>query len=315
MDGWSVKFLMLVTLLAASLAVLPYVPGLPLNEPVATHVTLENATQARYPFLDWYTLNTDEIASGSSLSGAVTFHYRKDYWPSGPSSSPYFLVIQTATRSSSSTHVLSTRSMTTESSSETSYGDVWESEFGNGNLSGFNLGVDASVGCENAPPQISDIDRRIADDSTDPAHKGRVLEVVANVNERPGVFVNAISGRYVDFFDDAHYHAYGYFRKLPSDFQIVGVNLQLVQNYTEYTCLFYWRLNEFDKFYRWIVVRTTQGDVPVHFLGDDLQWHYFEIEGHYPANGDRRISHLRIDASTYPLDFPMPLRGATPHGF
>jgi len=135
---------------------------------------------------------------------------------------------------------------------------------------------------------------------------GKVLEVVANVNKRPDVFVNAISGRYSDFFDDAHYYAYGYFRKLPSDFQVMGVNLQLVQNYTEYVCLFYWRLNEYDKLYRWIVVRTMQGDVPVHLLGDDFQWHYFEIEGHYPLNGDRKITRLKIDESSYSLDFPMP---------
>jgi hypothetical protein len=212
---------------------------------------------------------------------------------------------------SSSTSASSERLISTASFTANGFGNVWESHFGSGNLSDFDLGVDASVGCKNFAPEISDIDRRIAGDSTDPAHTGKVLELVANVNKRPGVFVNAITGRYGDFFDEAHYYAYGYFRKLPSDFQVMGVNLQLVQNYTEYVCLFYWRLNEYDELYRWIVVRTSDGDVPVHLLGDDLKWHYFEIEGHYPAQGDRKITRLRIDESTHSLDFHM-LTGSKP---
>jgi len=66
------------------------------------------------------------------------------------------------------TSAYSGSSMTNESTSEIGFGNVWESDFGNGDFSDFNLGVDASVGCKNVPPQISDIDRRIADDSTDP---------------------------------------------------------------------------------------------------------------------------------------------------
>jgi hypothetical protein len=185
-----------------------------------------------------------------------------------------------------STVPTTTLATTQTSTTETGPVLVWESQFGKGDLSGFGLGVDASVGCEGFPPQLPDIDRRIADDSTDPAHIGKVLEVTANVNKRPGVFVNAISGRYGDFSDNTHYYAYGYFRKLPSDFQVVGVNLQLVQNYVESTCLFYWRLNNYDELYQWVVVRTAEGDVPVHRLGDDYVWHYFEIEGSYPVNGD-----------------------------
>jgi hypothetical protein len=80
----------------ASLAVLPYVPWLQQPEPVATHVTLQNPKPARPPFLTWYVFNTDEIASNSSLSGVVTFHYRKVYLGSGPSFPPYFLVLTEA---------------------------------------------------------------------------------------------------------------------------------------------------------------------------------------------------------------------------
>jgi hypothetical protein len=212
----------------------------------------------------------------------------------------------TPTTSTSPTSVASSSITIAPPSSGAGYGNVWESQFGVGDLSGFDLGVDAGVGCNNFPPQISDIDRRIVDDSTDPAHKGRVLELVGNVNRRPGLYVNAISGRYGDFHQDANYYSYGYFRKLPSDFQVLGVNLSLVHNYTEYVCLFYWRLNEYDKLYGWVVVLTSEGWVPVHRLGDDAEWHYFEIEGAYPYQGDRKITRLRIDGSTYSLDFSMP---------
>jgi hypothetical protein len=133
--SWLEFSTLIIALLAASLAVLPYVPGLPLNEPVATHVTLENATQARYPFLDWYTLNTDEIASGSSLSGVVTFHYRKDYWPSGPSSSPYFLVLTEAAYDAANLENFRGLSLFTSSGAIRSY----ENSTYVGYAAGFNL--------------------------------------------------------------------------------------------------------------------------------------------------------------------------------
>jgi hypothetical protein len=89
-------FTLVIALVAASLAVLPIIPIIPQlqrYESVSTHVTLENPAPARYPFLGWYTLNTDEITKGSSISGVVTFHYRKDYYASGTFYPPQFDIL------------------------------------------------------------------------------------------------------------------------------------------------------------------------------------------------------------------------------
>jgi hypothetical protein len=94
MKGRSVEFsTAVIALLAASLAVLPYIPPLQQYESMPTHVILTNPSPARYPFQGWYTLNTDEVANGSSLSGVVTFHYRKDYYASGTSFPAQFYIL------------------------------------------------------------------------------------------------------------------------------------------------------------------------------------------------------------------------------
>lgn len=186
---------------------------------------------------------------------------------------------------------------------------LWQSDFRYGTLDGFSK-ANFELGC---PETItsSDVSAKVVNDPTAPSGNNNVLELTANEREMPGLNVNALTHRSIEKFEyDSVFYAFGYFKRTPSDIQNNAVNLQLVEGYTEYICLFQWILNPWDQDYGWVKLRTRNGDIRIHKIGDDNSWHYFELEGTYLNQPKRRyISRLMVDNSTYFLNEEMPTVG------
>jgi hypothetical protein len=188
---------------------------------------------------------------------------------------------------------------------------VWESDFADGTLDGFRPAtIDASIGCDKYPNEPSDVLAGVLDDQSAPSGRGKALELVANVNNRKGIFANALTARAADFLDDHIWYAYGFFRKSEiGQIQNTGVNLQLIQNYIERPVLMQWVLNRYDNLYESVILYVWKDGAPtkveVHKLPDDEKWHYFEIEGTYSSNDDRRITRVRIDQANLKVSYEM----------
>jgi hypothetical protein len=98
-----------------------------------------------------------------------------------------------STTISSLTEVETRQSATQTSITQTGPVLVWESDFRDGTLDGFEQAVlDRSVGCSDFPIQPSDVLARIVDDSNAPSGHNKALELVANANNRSGLFVDGI---------------------------------------------------------------------------------------------------------------------------
>jgi hypothetical protein len=184
---------------------------------------------------------------------------------------------------------------------------VWESDFSEGTLDGF-LEANLENFCTNSSASRSDVLAHNVTDASEPSGRGRALELVANVDMRRGVFVNAMTGRDAPFFvDNSRWYVYGYFKRMPSKIQNNAINLQLVENSEEHICLVQWILNPEDRDYGWVKVRTQRGDTRIHRIGDDEGWHYFELEGVYASDPrTRRIARVMIDKTSHRLDEEMP---------
>ncbi len=122
-----------------------------------------------------------------------------------------------------------------------------------------------------------------------------------------------------DFIENSRYKAYGYFRKVKSDIDTMGINMNRVDRDFAYDCCFAWVLNRYDRDYGMIQLRTKKSveaarnaKTPwilgenMFSLGDDTKWHWFEIEGEYIANPkSRKIKRLVVDKKEYQLDEEM----------
>jgi flagellar biosynthesis chaperone FliJ len=184
---------------------------------------------------------------------------------------------------------------------------VWESTFKDGSLDGFRpAAVDESPSlliCGQFLPKQEDVAAYVVDDVSAPSGYNKALELVANPRRKGGTYVNAITAREANFLDNSKWIAYGWFRKASNEVQAITVNLNLVEDYTEYPCIFSWRLNPFDPLYGFIFVETENGQKNLHKLEPDDRWHYFEIEGVFQQEGAiRKVARLMIDNSTYLLD-------------
>jgi hypothetical protein len=184
---------------------------------------------------------------------------------------------------------------------------VWESTFKDGSLDGFRpAAVDESPSlliCRQFLPKQEDVAAYVVDDVSAPSGYNKALELVANPKRKGGTYVNAITAREANFLDNSKWIAYGWFRKASNEVQAITVNLNLVEDYTEYPCIFSWRLNPFDPLHGFIFVETENGQKNLHKLEPDDSWHYFEIEGVFQQEGAiRKVARLMIDNSTYFLD-------------
>jgi hypothetical protein len=200
---------------------------------------------------------------------------------------------------------------------------VFDTDFQSGTLESFwgTGGVDdSSISCKKLPrPENEDFQVSIVDDKTAPTSHGKALQLITNVNNKPGISFNSIIAAHTDFKDDSIYRAFGYFRKVRSQPETINVNIELTDNYVGYDCAFGWTLNRYDPDYGMVQVRTKRGveqgiaigrpwtfGETVHRLGDDETWHYFEIEGRYTSNpNSRSITNFVIDKSEYKIEQEM----------
>lgn len=191
---------------------------------------------------------------------------------------------------------------------------IFETDFSNGSLEGFWRIVDpAGIACTNLPlPTDSGFQVSVVEDATAPTGHSRALQLITNVNNKPGICFNAIVATPADFVDDSKYYAYGFFRKVPSKIELMTVNMQLTENHVGHDCAFAWWLNPYNPKYGWIILRTKKSvesgewGENIHRLGDDAKWHYFEIEGTYGSNPkSRKITRLAMDTTQYSRDDDM----------
>lgn len=152
--------------------------------------------------------------------------------------------------------------------------------------SDFAPSVDTSVSCSGYPPTPSDIG----------ISNSGVLAVTSNVRGVPGLYMNAIASKQVDFVDSNEYVLSGEFRK-PADAQNeqLDINLQLVQNYTEYHAEILWDLNPQSDLYEWIWTRGQDVTAPIKLFKvlDNSDWHKFELTVSY--NEHRAIKSISVD--------------------
>jgi hypothetical protein len=224
------------------------------------------------------------------------------------------LVSSTTTNSILQLETTQRTTLGTVSTTQTGPGIVWESDFGNGTLDGFEgVDIDPAVRCDKFPPERSDVDIAVVDDASAPTKLMKALELRSNLSKREGVVAYALTFRHSPFEDDRNWYAYGYFRKAEGQFQAIAVNMQLVEDYKDVPCLFTWHLNPYDPQYGYVTFfkgldMNNQGIwEPVHEIGDDSGWHYWEIEGRYAQNPKvRKVVRMRFDDHNYTLNIDLP---------
>ena len=180
---------------------------------------------------------------------------------------------------------------------------LWKDDF-DGYLK-FELAIDKSVGCPPPySPTMNDIGYKIVQDPTSPSEEKTVLELIANPDKELGHYVNIAASRniYPDYdnfgIKDAYriypdrgrgiYRIYifsGYWKKLEKNLdrgeqpESIGINLSRVVNGVEHFAEVRIPLNPSHPDYGWL---TTRGEgfkvVRLAYVGDDSNWHRFEIE-------------------------------------
>jgi hypothetical protein len=229
---------------------------------------------------------------------------------SGYSSSALPITSVTKVPTTTATSLATTRTSTTETGPVL----VWQSDFANGTLDGFEgVDIDPAVRCDEFPPERADVEAAVVDDATAPTGMMKALELRSNVRKRRGVVAYALTFRHSQFEDNRNWYAYGHVRKAEGQFQAIAVNMQLVEDYKDVPCLFTWHLNPYDPQYGYVTLfrgldANKQGIwEPVHEAGDDMNWHYWEIEGHYAQNPKvRKVVRMRIDDHNYSLNIDLP---------
>ena len=155
--------------------------------------------------------------------------------------------------------------------------------------------VDESPGldCPNAPNTSSDVAAYV---------KNGILELVANVNNRPGVYVNAISNHDLNYAP-GRYTVTGQFRLLtPDQAEIIGLNLNYVRDWYEHPIIFGWVTNPWNELYGDIIIKIRDGSIiTTHSLEVDTKWHTFELVGDFLPDGAKYHS-LTIDGFTVNID-------------
>jgi hypothetical protein len=183
----------------------------------------------------------------------------------------------------------------------------WISDFSNG-LDQFQISIDESVGCEKIPNSTSDINFYIIEEKTATKENQFSLELVANAENRPGIFVNAIAHRNLEFIDDRTYTFEGYFKKVEgSQPELININLDLVEDFEERYAEIIWGLNRFSSNYEWIYTRGPDFlEEKLFKLRNDTKWHYFKIVVEYKSSPkSRRIKSIQVDDQSQELDLEM----------
>lgn len=189
---------------------------------------------------------------------------------------------------------------------------VWESDFEEGDLDGFRPAtVDKSEffytesGClDEIKTTQEDVHVQVVKDYSAP-DGNHVLELISNVKNRGGVYVNAISGRHVPI-EVGKWKATGYFKKASDKMQNLTVNLGVVENYTEYFNLIMWTADPWSSYK--VNLRTKKGDISLTQPLEEDKWHYFEIEERFTEDPEkRRITRVQINDEEYEVDYEIPM--------
>ena len=188
---------------------------------------------------------------------------------------------------------------------------LWESDFRDGTLNGFR-----SATIENGNPDVPADERdalaKPVQDSSAPAGTGYALQLIANVQRRKGVWINAMTHRDIIYrnlekdVEDKIFRLGGAFKKQTNDMPIqnISVNLQLVKNFSEYASFIQWVLDPMHPDNGWLTYRVAAGDKRLHKIGDDNLWHYFEIEASY-SKYEKILRKVTIDTSAYNINSEM----------
>ena len=170
--------------------------------------------------------------------------------------------------------------------------------------------------CDNSFPKNPSIDYGVEKvvDPTSPSDDDNVVQIISNKTKRGGFYGNMNIFRPVPFVDGKGYLFYGYFRKGPEGQpQAITVSIELIRDYTEHYAEILWVLNPYAKDdpsganYGWAITRGEGGKViPLINIGDDYQWHYFEIQTRYDTRkGIYLMERIKIDDHEFPLNIPL----------
>lgn len=162
--------------------------------------------------------------------------------------------------------------------------------------------IDESVGCSNITATTSDISLKITSDKT--------MIVKSNARQIGGLYLNSILSKQREFVDDSVYTLSGEFL-VPASAQNeqLDINLQRVENHTEYHAEILWDLNPDNKdLYEWIWTRGQDLNKPIKLfkLSDDHNWHGFISVVRYTSNPKHHIfESITVDGNYKLLNVEM----------
>lgn len=160
---------------------------------------------------------------------------------------------------------------------------------------GYYAAVDRSTGCENFP---------ILDPDGSFSINQNILTITANTNVRGGLYMGVIAAKEYPRTDGT-FILTGEFRKSGGTPEQIDANIQWVdENYTEHRAEILWSLNPFSPLYGWVWTRgTTNEEILLFELGDDANWHTFEVVSYH--SGDIHILRsISIDGHKFDLNIP-----------
>jgi hypothetical protein len=164
----------------------------------------------------------------------------------------------------------------------------------------WDFSYDGSVGCPAYQPMKIDVGMS--------ANVFGVMTLTTNNGKVPGLFLNGIAGKHHNFIDNSQYIFSGSFRKPhKAQDEHIDINLQFVEDFIEYHAEIFWTLNPYSPLYGWIWTRyELDKPVKLFHLGDDTNWHRFEIVANYKSHPkSRKVYSLKVDDSNFLLDRPM----------
>ena len=147
----------------------------------------------------------------------------------------------------------------------------------------FNITIDKSVGCPNIPILDKDMNLKI---------ENNIFIVKSNYKNIQGLYMNAILSKKRNFVDNSKYILSGEFL-VPKNAknEQLDINLQNVENYTEYHAEILWDLNPDNLLYEWIWTRGQDLNKPIKLfkVKNDFSWHKFTSIVRYTSNPKKRI--------------------------
>lgn len=165
---------------------------------------------------------------------------------------------------------------------------------------GWEVNYDGSVGCQNYPLISADAGMSVDGSGT--------MSLTANTGKVPGLFMNAIAGKHWDWKENSRYVFSGYFRKpLDAQSEHIDVNLQFVQDFTEYHVEIFWTVSPFSPLSGWVWTRYKLDEqIKLFYLGIDENWHSFEIVADYSSlPKSRKVYSLKVDNRVFVLNHDM----------